>query len=320
MFRCFKNIEVIYSICHVQYGDILHIIIETSFHRYPRSDVDLLKHKNHTSMAQLLSYKDLREKAEDLRQRNRTDSAKFLLGQLSELVLVDIMAALPMKQVMRLTRLGSPRLRQTCSLRWVTLRMTDVKFGEIARADSAGGDLADVFTAEWILKRLNGVIHLEPAHFICVQVMKCCLALINRIPGKLFLYFLYQLESSRRGVSNLQPFFDFLDSHDNIKYIHENAFSRVYGYQFMRFPNIIFCSAWIHNTWLQQVLYRPSRLNGRHIVDVLRAVGEATDVDEACLDSARRQAKNNARSIVKLNDCCFTNWTQKSAKKRHRVI
>ena len=41
---------------------------------------------------------------------------------------------------------------------------------------------------------------------------------------------------------------------------------------------------------LHYVLYRPALLNGRHIVDVLRAVCGPADVSEAELDRVRREA------------------------------
>ena len=54
--------------------------------------------------------------------------------KLSSLVLVDVLAALPMEHVVRMARLGHERLRQTCSLKWVTDRMTDVSFGIVLKA------------------------------------------------------------------------------------------------------------------------------------------------------------------------------------------
>ena len=54
--------------------------------------------------------------------------------ELSSLVLVDILAALPMERVVKIASLGHERLRQTCSLKWVKDRMTDVSFEEVLRA------------------------------------------------------------------------------------------------------------------------------------------------------------------------------------------
>ena len=45
---------------------------------------------------------------------------------------------------------------------------------------------------------------------------------------------------------------------------------------------------------LHYVLYRPALLNGRHIIDVLRAVCGPADVDEAELDRIRREATERA--------------------------
>ena len=61
--------------------------------------------------------------------------------ELSSLVLVDILAALPMEHVVRMARLGHERLRHTCSLKWVKDRMTDVTFEEVLRAYQLRGDI-----------------------------------------------------------------------------------------------------------------------------------------------------------------------------------
>ena len=70
---------------------------------------------------------------------------KTKFTELSSLVLVDTLAALPMAHVMRMARLGHDRLRHTCSLKWVTDRMTDVTFGEIVKAHQAGGRCSEFF-------------------------------------------------------------------------------------------------------------------------------------------------------------------------------
>ena len=52
--------------------------------------------------------------------------AKAGFEALSQLALLDILAALPMEHVASMTRLGHERLRQTFSLKWVADRMSDV--------------------------------------------------------------------------------------------------------------------------------------------------------------------------------------------------
>ena len=72
--------------------------------------------------------------------------AKF--SELSSLVLVDTLAALPMEHVVRMARLGHERLRQTCSLKWVTDRMTDVSFSTVFKAYQARAPMTAVFLFE----------------------------------------------------------------------------------------------------------------------------------------------------------------------------
>ena len=77
-------------------------------------------------------------------------------NEMSSLVLVDILAALPMNHVVRMARLGHERLRQTCSLKWVTDRMTNVTFGEVVKAHQVGGDVVEVSCTSSLVNRLGG--------------------------------------------------------------------------------------------------------------------------------------------------------------------
>ena len=45
------------------------------------------------------------------------------------------------------------------------------------------------------------------------------------------------------------------------------------------------------------IYYRPALLNGRHVVDVLRAVCGPADVSEAELDDIRRRMTERARAV-----------------------
>ena len=78
--------------------------------------------------------------------------------ELSSLVLVDILAALPMEHVVRMARLGHERLRYTASLRWVIDRMANVSFKTIVKAQQARGDAAKTFCTNAMIKRLYGRI------------------------------------------------------------------------------------------------------------------------------------------------------------------
>ena len=59
--------------------------------------------------------------------------AQTTFNTLSHLVLVDIMASLPLEQVIRVFSFGNRELRRVCSLKWVLRRMTDVNFSTVTR-------------------------------------------------------------------------------------------------------------------------------------------------------------------------------------------
>ena len=65
-----------------------------------------------------------------------------------------------------------------------------------------------------------------------------------------------------------------------------------------RSPKMVFSYGYISNERLHYVVYRPALLNGRHIVDVLRAVCEPADFSEAELDHVRRIATEGAGRVL----------------------
>ena len=80
------------------------------------------------------------------------------LEQLSDLVLVDITAALPMCAAVRLAQLGHQRLQAISCRPWVLRRMADVNFNTALKASQAGGRIAEVFCSEAVLRRMYGRI------------------------------------------------------------------------------------------------------------------------------------------------------------------
>ena len=110
---------------------------------------------------------------------------KSAFGELSSLVLVDTLAALPMECVVRIARLGHERLRQTCLLKWVTDRMTDVTTKGVVRAQQAGGDVADVFSTNAVLKKLHGKVLLSSSNFESPGQIEAFLETAGKVPGKI---------------------------------------------------------------------------------------------------------------------------------------
>ena len=89
-----------------------------------------------------------------------------------------------------------------------------------------------------------------------------------------------------------------LSTPTNLTYLSERLrdddpeYSRMSPPPFDRCPGLVFY--YVYNPAIHRdthsVFYRPSLLNGRHIVDVLRAVCGPADVSEAELDRVRREA------------------------------
>ena len=64
-----------------------------------------------------------------------------------------------------------------------------------------------------------------------------------------------------------------------------------------RVPSMVFDCERDLDELCHHVLYRPALLNGRHIVDVLRAVCGPADVSEAELDRVRSEATKEASEV-----------------------
>ena len=117
-----------------------------------------------------------------------------------------------------------------------------------------------------------------------------------------------------RRSETVKRFVESLHVTENVFYTLDNDLSSP-GYstlRFRRFPNLVFNYMFFsHSNRPHRIRYRPSRLNGRHIIDVFRAVCEssAQDVfravcassaqDESTLDRAREEATKNAVELFK---------------------
>ena len=242
----------------------------------------------------------------------------------SSLVLVDILAALPMEHVVRMARLGHERLRLTCSLKWVADRMTDVNFETIVdvrrpvcrtvveklrRACSLkwlidqrktnvnfgiGNDVVTLFCAESTMKRLKGIIAVTNFYFNDTNCDNTCVELVKQIPGNLLLcmrmcpkYFDWK-ELKRHA-----KFLTDMASLTNLTYviaIEEDIFDPSI---IDRSPKVLFEYKICNDERLQYVFYRPTLLNGRHIVDVLRVVCGPRDIDEEELEHIKKKATEN---------------------------
>ena len=219
--------------------------------------------------------------------------------ELSSLVLVDILAALPMEHVLRLARLDHERLRHTCSLKWVTDRMTGVSFETIVRANQEGGDVAASLVTDNTMRKLNGAVIMSKFGSHNEISMNTFVDLIKKVPGKLHLCLNIDVDHDLEASDRCDNFMYDMIRLTNLHYVSvtiksgwlapfmmEEATEMVFDYQFDYFHR------------LHHVYYRPALLNSRHIVDVIRAVCGPADVIEAELDRVRREATEEARKAV----------------------
>lgn len=230
-------------------------------------------------------------------------SPKF--NHLTDLVLTDILAALPMPQVMRVTRVGSPRLRRICSRRWVTARMTDVTFRAAAAACVAGSDEEEVFCERSVLKRLYGKVLVKVADdFDDPAYVRACVALANKVPGKLNVCVIWPENIGRFFETQmflLKCFhYSFMNNlSGDVRYIMSIGTSLHFDV-WPAFPNLVCEYGYERYDHQHNALYKPEKLNERNVIDVLRAVYGPADVDQRKLGLARRKA---ASPISKEGSC-----------------
>ena len=224
-------------------------------------------------------------------------STKF--EKLSSLVLVDILAALPMESVVRMARLGHERLRHACSLKWVKDRMTDVTFMALVRAHQVGGDVTATFSTSSVMKRLHGKVAIccndVDNHEDIVRYPE----LAKKVSGNLYI----SLKSSDETVSyvaymNVHYMRTSLSARTKLTYIsHTCKHCSFHMSVIRRSPDTVFEYNNYIETLKHTVFYRPAVLNGRHVVDVLRAVCGPADVSEEELNRVRREATESAMRL-----------------------
>ena len=238
------------------------------------------------------------------------------LERLSGLVLADLLAALPLRQVVRLTRLGSPRLRQTCSLKWVTARCMDVTFMLLLQCYEQGGQLAASFCTDALLKRLHGRIvfivrktHRRLDSYLNFKAFK---ELASKVPGKLLLH-VYNLIIEFLQMSEDDHYSLYVGISDQLcnhtrtlanRVIYMNVYNVII--ESNKFPNLVYaCEAYQEELNCDEchhdVSFRFPALNGRNVLDVMRAVSAPADVSSAELDAVREITEVSASSKEWLN-------------------
>ena len=192
------------------------------------------------------------------------------LEGLSELVLVEVLAALPLEQLVRVVRLGSPRLHRTGTKQWVLNRTSDVTFHAMVVAHQAGPIVREVFCSNKLLRRLYGRIEIDPEHLLETDYFETCLHLAKTVPGDLYLFVPRQRGPDH--VGRVENFIHRVEVTQTLKYvIMPKVFAWMKTDYFSKFPNMV---ALYRQGWSKShmFIFRPSLLNGRHVMDVLQAV------------------------------------------------
>ena len=218
------------------------------------------------------------------------------MQQLSDLVLVEILAALPMSAAVRLAQLGHQRLQAMSCRPWVLRRMADVNFSTAVRAYQVGRLVRESFCSETVLRRLYGRIDGLPYQWEYRFPVEAFTHVMRNIPGHLSC-----TQVSRKFVQNLRGLTQ--DKLSKIRYV--TCLDSLYADdELIHFPSLIIGSTTdsrsigplFYDFW--NLHYRPALLNGRHVVDVWRTVCGPLDFSEAPLDRVRRTATENASDVT----------------------
>ena len=216
--------------------------------------------------------------------------------QLTDLVLVDVLAALPMLQLVRLAQLCKQRLRAISCRQWVLRRMTDVDFPTAVKAHQAGGSAREAFCGEAVLKRLNGRVDIYLESFIQNVVQRSAsLQLIEIMPGNLHMRF-----CGHYSHLELVNFTDKLPRTvlGNVRYINHKIGKAFEIFDTQTFPNmVVHFSEEGMNMQMHLAFIRPALLNGRNIVDVQRAVCGPSAFDETVLNITKQRGRVSQRRL-----------------------
>ena len=157
--------------------------------------------------------------------------------------------------------------------------------------------MRQTFCTSSIIKRLQGKLNIPSVYYGDIGDLIACVKMVGNVKGKLH-------------ISQQKPHNDDTErgDHTRLHLLTEavvNAPRLTYVSYVLKagerlsviIPGTIFVYRCNIATGEQGVHYRPALLNGRHIVDVVRAVHGVTDVSEAELERARREATQNAHYV-----------------------
>ena len=197
------------------------------------------------------------------------------LDQLTDLVLFELLASLPIRQVMRLMQLGNPRLRRLCSKKWVTDRMTHVDFHTACVAYQEGGLISEAFSSRDVLKRLHGEIKIDAGNVGDYTYFKTCIDLAKEVPGNLslkivnhrYLHLQEGQELHWRAAKRLETLGYHIAKTNRLFYMSQVNVCNP-NLNLINFPKVIISITVDVCCGTLVVKYRRALLNGRQVVDV----------------------------------------------------
>ena len=176
--------------------------------------------------------------------------------------------------------------------------MTHVDFEAIVKTSEMGGDAAKTFCTDSVMKRLKGKLSVEELYIKKTKFIKTYVDLAKQVPGRLF-FSLKENDTCTLDVyEQLVLFLDAINKVANVTYASQVAKQPYFNnYRIWKSPDMLFEYYYSSHYKRSLIYYRPALLNGRHVVDVLRAVCGPADVSEAELDRVKKEATERARDL-----------------------
>ena len=213
------------------------------------------------------------------------------LAHLSDLVLVEVLAALPLQQLLRLAQMGGQRLQKVSCRPYVLKRATGVNFPTLVKAFQAGRRVREAFCGKAVLKRLYGKVDIysgqsvEVTHTILQQMQESPVDLHLRLHGNLT-----DVEFKKIFPINMNG---------RVRYITELKCSMMHFDRFELFPNLIMVLSSYptgrgDEISHRNIAYRPALFLECNAVDLVRAVFGYVDINDAELALIEREATKSA--------------------------
>ena len=218
---------------------------------------------------------------------------------LSDRVLAEVLAALPLEQAVRVSRLGSSRLGGewgVSSRPWVLDRVSHVTFTTVLKAYQMGGKIREKYCGKNFLKKLRGKIFVQTTKLREEKHMRDCLELVYQVPGNLIIHAegVEDTTKSTYWVYNFRSaFFEFLyniKNRDSVRYM--NLTNLCYIWPSEIFSNLVLEYFCFTNVCLHLVHYCPARINRRKVFDVMRAVAKPIELDAATIREVRKKMQD----------------------------